>query len=127
LNKAIETALERDQIIDITTIGRKTGHPHRIEIRLYCFEGEVYLSGRPGRKRHWYANLMANPKLTVHLKQSLQADIPARAMPIIEEPSRRAVISRILKKRDWEQALAAWVDSSSLVTVHLEVEDEAAH
>jgi F420H(2)-dependent quinone reductase len=49
-------------LLNITTIGRKTGHPHRIEIRLYCFEGEVYLSGRPRRKRDWYANLMANPK-----------------------------------------------------------------
>jgi deazaflavin-dependent oxidoreductase (nitroreductase family) len=127
VNKAIESALERDQIIDITTIGIKTGQPRRIEIRLYCFDGEVYFSGRPGRKRDWYATLVANPRFTLHLKQSLQADIPARATPIIAEPSRREVLARILKERGWEQALEAWVEGSPLVAVHLEVEEEVAH
>jgi deazaflavin-dependent oxidoreductase (nitroreductase family) len=108
-------------------MGRKTGQPHRIEIRLYWFDGAVYLSGRPGRKRHWYANLIAHPTFTLHVKQSLQLDIPARAVPITEDPARRAILSRILHKRGWEQDLEAWVERSPLVAVHLEVAEEAAH
>lgn len=127
MNKAIATALEHDQLIDITTMGRKTGQPRRIEIRLYWFDGAVYLSGRPGRKRDWYANLMAHPTFTLHVKQSLQLDIPARAVPITEDPARRAVLARIVNKRGWEQDLEAWVERSPLVAVHLEVTGETVH
>ena len=43
MNKEIERALKNDQLIDITTIGRKTGNPHRIEIGFFYADGEFYL------------------------------------------------------------------------------------
>src|SRR6059058_4976554 len=75
--------------------GRTTGQPRRIEIRFHHIAGQVYIAGRPPRRRDWYANLLAHPEFTFHLKQGLQADVPARATPILDEARRRAIIAAI--------------------------------
>ncbi len=38
-------ALAQDRIIDITTIGRKTGAPRRIEIWFHRVDGRYYITG----------------------------------------------------------------------------------
>ena len=115
MNEQVKQALERDRTIDITTIGRKTGLPRRIEIWFHNLEGRLYITGLPG-SRNWYANLVANPAFTFHLKESVQADLPARATPIIDEARRRDILARITGQRDLE----AWVQDSPLVEVKLD-------
>lgn len=119
MDAATERALKTDGLIDITTVGNKTGNPHKIEIAFHNFDGELYISGSPG-KRDWYANLMANPHFTVHLKQSTQADIPARATPITDEAERRRVLSKVVEKWGKQDQLEAFMQSSPLVEVQLE-------
>jgi deazaflavin-dependent oxidoreductase (nitroreductase family) len=118
MDAAIERALKSDGLIDITTVGRKTGNPSRIEIAFHNFDGTLYISGMPGR-RDWYANLVANPQFTFHLKQSTRADIPARATPITDEAARRRVLSRVVEKWNQQDNLEAFVRSSPLVEVQL--------
>ena len=77
----------RERTVDITTIGARTGRPRRIEIWFYRHEGTIYLSGLPGW-RDWYANLLARPEFVFHLKGRVQADLPARAVPVTD-PARR--------------------------------------
>jgi len=104
-------ALRRDRTIDITTTGAKTRRPRRIETWAWPLDGTVYLTGSPGR-RDWYANLLANPEFTIHLKRSVQADVPARARPIVDPAERRAIFERL------RPALAeAWVAGSPLMAV----------
>ena len=74
MDEAVQQALERDRTIDITTTGRNTGQPRRKEIWFHNIEGRLYITGTPG-SRDWYANLVANPQFTFHLKQSAQADL----------------------------------------------------
>jgi hypothetical protein len=112
----IQAALERDRTIDITTAGRLSGEPRRIETWSYPVDGKVYLSGSPGR-RDWYANLLANPDFVFHLKRSVQADLPARARPITDEAERRAVIRRIFEALGRSGDGEAWVAGSPLVEV----------
>ena len=121
MNPNIEKALESDRLIDITTLGRKSGNPHRIEIGFYYQDGDLFITGMPPRKRDWYANLVANPVFTFHLKQSLQADVPARAEPIVNEDSRRRIFTNILKRWNREQDLDLWVENSPLVEITLEI------
>jgi deazaflavin-dependent oxidoreductase (nitroreductase family) len=118
MDEQVKHALERDRTIDITTIGRKTGLPRRIEIWFHNIDGRLYISGLPGR-RDWYANLLTNPEFTFHLKGSVQADLPARARPITDEAERRAVLARI---QGGSRDLEAWVAGSPLVEVELDVE-----
>ncbi len=81
MTPSIEQALASDRVIDITTTGRKTGEARRIEIWYHRIDGRLYITGTPGA-RSWYANLVATPDFTFHLKESAQADLPARATPI---------------------------------------------
>jgi len=116
MDEAIRKALERDRTIDITTRGRKTGRNRRKEIWFHNLDGELYITGTPGR-RDWYANLLANPQFTFHLKHSAQADLPARATPIVDRDTRRDVIARIHRRLGGNRDLDAWVDGSPLVRV----------
>ena len=122
MDEQVKRALEEGGVIDITTKGRKTRQPRRIEIRFHNIDGHVYMTGTPGRPRSWYANLLAHPEFTFHLKQRVQADMPARATPILEPERRRAIMAAIHQKRGVYHDLEAWVESSPLVAVELLVE-----
>jgi deazaflavin-dependent oxidoreductase (nitroreductase family) len=122
MDEKVQQALAQGGVIDITTRGRKTGQPHRIEIRFHNIEGQVYITGRPPRRRNWYANLLAHPEFTFHLKESIQADLPARATPILEQARRRAIIATIHQKRGVYHDVEAWVERSPLVAVEFVVQ-----
>ena len=51
------------------TSRRSVGSPacRRTEIYFHQFDGKFYLTGRPGFKRDWVANIVANPEFTLHL------------------------------------------------------------
>jgi len=105
-------AVARDRTIDVTTTGAKSGRPRRIEIWAWVDGGTLYLTGSPGR-RDWYANLKANPELTVHVKRGAQADVRARARLIEDPAERRTVLSRVAAGYDVE----AWIAGSPLAEV----------
>ena len=124
---AIDQALTTDNIIDITTTGRKTGEARRIEIRFENLDGELIITGTPrnGGKRGWYANLLAEPGFTFHLKRSAEADIPARATPVTDPTERRSVYETLAAKWEWSEErkrdeLESWIADSALVRVALE-------
>jgi hypothetical protein len=116
MNERVRQALANDRTIDITTTGRSSGLPRRIETWFYWVDDEIYLTGSPGR-RDWYANLLTNPDFTFHLKQSVVADLPARATPLTDPEERRAVFERILSDLGGAQDLEAWLAGSPLVSV----------
>lgn len=114
--------LRKDRIVDITTTGRKSGQPRRIEIVLVALnDGGFLLSGSPTRARSWFANLQAHPDFTVHLKRSRTADLPARAFVVTDEQERRTLTQQ-MHDSDPERGKAMtemeqWVAKSPLVKV----------
>ncbi|MCU1480904.1 MAG: hypothetical protein JWQ19_1690 [Subtercola sp.] len=113
-------ALANDQIIDITTIGRKSGEPRRIEIWYHRLGGRYYITGTPNRPRSWYANLVAHPEFTFHLKQSATADLSATARPITDQSEREELFAGILPPLgDLGETYpaATWIQDSPLVEV----------
>ena len=99
MDEVIRQLLSRGQVIDITTIGRRTGQPRRIEIVFHVFGGHVYISGLPSRRtRGWIHNLRAEPGFTVHLKGSdAKADLPATARIISDEAERRGILEQVAR------------------------------
>jgi deazaflavin-dependent oxidoreductase (nitroreductase family) len=95
----VRRALRHGQTIDITTTGRRTGLPRRIEIVFHNFGGRLYITGRPSaqRKRAWLLNLEADPGFTFHLKRPVVADLPATARIVTVEAERRAVFTEVVK------------------------------
>jgi hypothetical protein len=110
----------RERTVDITTTGRRSGSPRRIETWFYRVEGTVYLSGSPGR-RGWAANLEAEPAFTFHLKNGLVADLQARAEPVVEEAERRRIFTIMFDQLrhvgSAGRELEEWVAGSPLFAV----------
>jgi deazaflavin-dependent oxidoreductase (nitroreductase family) len=92
MNDAIRRALAHDLTIDLTTTGRRTGEARTVEIWFLNIDGRLFITGTPG-KRDWYANLLADPRLVFHLKGSVQASLPGSARPVLDEPTRRSVLT----------------------------------
>ena len=120
MDEAVHNALNNDLVIDITTTGRRTGKPSRKEIWFHNLGGVLYITGIPGR-RDWYANVVANPQFTFHLKGSIRADLPARATPIVDAERRRGVFQTIKERRQnrLQMDVDEWVAGSPLVQVEI--------
>ncbi len=118
-----------DRTIDITTTGRRSGQPRRIEIVFYRFADDIYLSGIPAPKtRDWLANLAAHPQFTFHLKHAVVADLPATATVVVDPAERRRVLAAFVEEFNrrrgpdspWPEAvLDEWVKGSPLAKVIL--------
>jgi hypothetical protein len=111
--------------VDITTTGARSGLPRRIETWFYRFEGQIYLTGMPG-KRDWHRNLLANPAFTFHLKHGVSADLAAIAIPVTDPEERRRVLTEAVddlnarREPNSDQPLRtaeSWIEGSPLVRV----------
>lgn len=101
MDDSIRRALSRGHTIDITTTGRRTGNPRRIELVFHNIEGRIVISGSPNpRTRAWILNLLADPALTFHLKRSVQADLPATSR-VIDDPVERRVLAEWIVANAW--------------------------
>lgn len=96
----IRTALSHSQIIDLTTTGRRTGQPRRIEIFLHNDDGRLFITGMPraDRTRDWIHNVKANPHIVIHLKQSVVADVPAISRVVTDANERRPLIEAAARR-----------------------------
>ena len=116
MDDRISRALSRGHLIDITTTGRRSGQPRRIEVVFHNIDGRIYISGMPGFPRAWLANLEAQPEFTFHLKGAVSADLPARARVITDAKERRDVLARVAQA--WRRTdVDRMVASSPLVEV----------
>lgn len=112
MTPSVRAALDRGGIVDITTTGRRTGQPRRIEIVLHNVGGRLVISGIPRRERirAWIYNLESNPNLTLHLKRGVVADLAGTARIVTDEAERRAVLTVVA--RNWGRpdvdAMVAW-------------------
>ena len=120
LSDSIRQALSRGHTVDITTTGRVSGQPRRIEIVFHVFDGRLYISGIPraDRVRAWLRNLEADPRLTFHLKGNVQVDLPATARVITDPAERREVLDKIA--RVWRRDPEAMIAHSPLIEVTIE-------
>jgi deazaflavin-dependent oxidoreductase (nitroreductase family) len=121
MNDDVRAALSRGGTIDITTTGRQSGLPRRIEIVFHRIDGGIWISGMPSpRKRAWIANLEADPHLTFHLKGPIAvADLPATARVVDDDTERRHVLERVAQA--WRRTdLDRMVAESPLIEVTID-------
>jgi len=120
LDPKLAQALSQGGTIDITTVGRTSGKPRRLEIVFHNIDGKIYISGMPSpNRRSWLANLDAHPNFTFHLKGPVKADLPAKARIITDESERRTIlapIARFWKRNDLERMVV----QSPLIEVTVE-------
>jgi deazaflavin-dependent oxidoreductase (nitroreductase family) len=129
LSNEIRAALSQSQVIDLTTTGRRTGRPRRIEIFLHSDDGQLFITGMPraDRTRDWLHNVRAHPQIVLHLKQTVVADVAAEARVVTDDQERRPLIeaaARRWRRTDIEDMMrhspliVLAVDDATTVTEH---------
>lgn len=113
----VRSELADDPTIDITTTGRSSGLPRRLEIWMLDVEGRCFITGTTGT-RDWVANLRADPRLVVHLKRHAYADVSARAVFVDDPVTRRTVLEHTSASwyRD-QQPLEVLVETAPMVEI----------
>lgn len=104
MDDAIRNALDHSHVIDITTTGRRSGEPRRIEIFIHNLDGRLVISGMPraGHTRAWIHNIETNPRITIHLKGPFaNADVEGTAR-VITDPAERLELIRGVA-RNWNR------------------------
>ena len=127
MNDEIKRALQTDKLIDIITIGAKSGQPRTTEIWFMNVNGRIIICGtpntdgksRPYSRRDWMANLLANPHFTFCFKESIHAQLEATAKPITDLDDRRYIMSAPATQwyRDQVESLDVLVEGSPIVEV----------
>lgn len=118
MDDQVRRALTHGQVIDITTTGRHSGESRRIEIVSHVIDGRIYISGMPmARTRAWIHNLTSDPSMTVHLKGSVKADIPATARVIDDAAERRRIFEWITSHAWANQDVERMLVHSPLIEV----------
>ena len=118
MDDAAREALATDLVIDITTTGRTSGEPRRLEIWMHEVEGRYFITGSPGT-RSWYANLLQDTSLTVHLKKSYSANLPGIATAITDPGEKRRVLRSAtgLSTYVTDENVGDWLENSPLVEI----------
>jgi deazaflavin-dependent oxidoreductase (nitroreductase family) len=116
----VRRALATNPTIDITTTGRSSGEPRRLEIWMLAIEDRFFITGTPG-PRGWLANIKNDPRVVVHMKHGLQADLVAWAHVVDDEETRRRVLSHA--SADWyrtQQPLDVLIASAPMVELRFD-------
>jgi deazaflavin-dependent oxidoreductase (nitroreductase family) len=78
---------------NLTTIGRKTGEPRTVELRLVYANGNFYATTEQANTKHWCRNMIKNAAVEVTACGERYACVAKR---VVDEKTRR----RILTLRD---------------------------
>ena len=88
-----------DDCCDVTTTGRRSGRPHRIEIWFGVIGDTMYLISGNGPTADWYRNALAHPEVTVDLAGHTLA---ATARAVTDADERRRVGDLMGAKYGWD-------------------------
>ena len=83
----------REQVLYLTTTGRRTGLPREIEIWFIVFRDRFYLFAETGEAAGWVKNITRNPKVMVRIGE-WRTDATAR------------VLDRHTDRKLWDQVAA---------------------
>lgn len=113
--------LTRDDLVatrtvDLTTYGRRTGLPRRIEIWWFYVAGRFIITGTPGR-RDWLANVRSDSRVIIHVDGH---DIQASAWEVEDPEFRRRVFDH--RHTSWystQAELDELVETAPMIEVRL--------
>lgn len=100
----------------LTTTGRRSGRPHRIEIWFALVDGVVYLLSGGGDRSDWVRNLSVSPEVVLELG----AERRTRSARIVTDPdedglARRAMVEKYTPR--YRGDLDGWGRTSLVVAI----------
>jgi deazaflavin-dependent oxidoreductase (nitroreductase family) len=112
----------------LTTIGRRTGRPHRIEMWFAVHDGRLYLMAGGRERADWVRNLLTEPRVTVELG----AETHSGAARVLEAGTAEDYLARgllVAKYRTADNSLENWRRTALpvMITLLRAAEDPESH
>jgi deazaflavin-dependent oxidoreductase (nitroreductase family) len=103
----------------LTTTGRRTGRPHRIEIWFGARDGTLYLLAGGGRRSDWVRNLEASPEVTVEIGPRVWQAVARIVTERAEDRAARELLAS--KYQGWREGsrLSGWARTALPIAVEL--------
>lgn len=77
-------------IADLTTMGRKTGQPRTVELRLVYHNGSYYASSSKVKGKHWCQNMLKTPAVELNV---MGKKFSCTARQVTDDKLRREILS----------------------------------
>jgi len=109
--------LDREEFCYVTTVGRRTGKPHTIEIWFAARNNTLYILAGGGQSADWVQNVEADPSAVVKV-----GDHAYRGAGRIVSDTDEAVLARTLiptKYAHREDGLEEWASTALPVAIDL--------
>ena len=110
----------------LTTTGRRTGRPHRIEIWFAAQDGRLYLLSGGRERSDWVRNLQANPEVTIELGYETRVGV-ARVLQVKTAEDHLARKLLVGKYATSANALDGWKRRSLPVAIEFPADEDGAH
>jgi deazaflavin-dependent oxidoreductase (nitroreductase family) len=122
LSQAVD-ALDGEQFCHLTTTGRVSGRPHKIEIWFAAHAGRVYLLSELGERSDWVKNLRREPGVGLRI-----GSVTFRARARVAAPGDEDALARRLiaaKYEDWHEgeALPNWAQTATPVVIEAHADE----
>jgi deazaflavin-dependent oxidoreductase (nitroreductase family) len=75
---------------DLTTIGRKSGQPRTVELRLVYQNGRFFASSSRVQGKHWCQNMLKNPAVDIEVRGE---KLSCTAKQVTDEHLRRQILT----------------------------------
>jgi deazaflavin-dependent oxidoreductase (nitroreductase family) len=111
-------ALEQHQFCYLTTKGRSTGRPHRIEIWFAILQGQLFVNSGGGKGSDWVKNLIADPSLKLEIGDEQWLATASIREDAIEHPARQRFAERYQGWRSGER-LSSWATDGLLIEIRV--------
>ncbi len=109
----------------LTTIGRRTGRPHRIEIWFAAQDGRVYVLAGGRERSDWVRNLQANAHVTIELGDQTHAGVARVLQPgTVEDQRARELLVGKYRAGD---NLDAWGRTALPIMIAFAADEERVH
>ena len=118
--------LAKEEYCYLVTTGRKSGHPHEIEIWFGIQGDSLYLLSGGGDDSDWVRNLRANPNVTVRIAKHNFIGIARIVSDKKEELMARHMLAG--KYQDWKegQSLSDWGRTALVVGIKLKSKPQSS-
>ncbi len=77
-------------VAELTTVGRRTGLPRAVELRLVYLDGKFYATSSNVQTKHWCRNLIKNPSAEVFADG---VKFPCRVQQVTDEKLRHRILT----------------------------------
>jgi len=111
--------LEQHDFAYLTTSGRVTGEPHRVEIWFAIVDGFLWVNSGGGRRSDWVKNLIRDPRLVIEVGKESWPATASLEDDMASHPARQRLAARY---QGWRkgQPLSEWARTSLLIRIEAE-------